>query len=176
MLYYVRKYENQPKIDTDEWIKDDLFDDVMYKTSQVKYPLVNIGTLGSTLVIEIALAGYKKNNIKVSYAGNVISVSAKWEEIVKLSSENSSNCNCTCNSKTVEYLEQNINNTDVERKFYLANAYLGGTVKWDYVDGMLLIAVYPNEETHEIHAIEESDNLFTQQQCNCECCSEQNGD
>ena len=75
-LWYTKNYTPTPHFPFESFLKDaeKILNDPFTQETASKYPLTNIGYSGNTLIFEIALAGFKKENITVSYVGNVITV------------------------------------------------------------------------------------------------------
>lgn len=166
-MFYVKNYTPAPRINLESFMKDaeKFLNDPYAKEQAPKYPLTNIGYCGTTLVFELALAGFKKENVSVSYVGNVVTVKAVYE---KKKSDDS--CNCACTTSEIKYIQKNISNKDVCRKFYLANEYLGSSIKWKFVNGLLTIAVYPNNgDESQIDPSEDDEDIYGSK-CSCECC------
>lgn len=190
-LWYTKNYTPTPHFPFEKFLKDaeKILNDPFSQESASKYPLTNIGYAGNTLIFEIALAGFKKENITVSYVGNVITVNAKWGSQSSQSSDsqnccgncdedsqehccetaNTSNKCCCCKCEDIQYIQKNISTKDVCRKFYLSNEYLGGSIKWKYVDGLLTIAVYLNEVDHSVQPSGDDEDLIPP--CTCTCCN-----
>lgn len=168
-MFYVKKYTPTPRIDIETFIKDaeKFLKDPYAKEQAPKYPLTNIGYCGTTLVFELALAGFKKENIKVSYVGNVVTVKAVYDTNEENTETPECECdpNCKCISNEIRYIQKNISNKDVCRKFYLANEYLGSDIKWKYVNGLLTVAVYPNDDIQQVDPSDDDEDLYS----NCDC-------
>ena len=189
-LWYTKNYTPTPHFQFEKFLRDaeKILNDPFSQESASKYPLTNIGYAGNTLLFEIALAGFKKENITVSYVGNVITVNAKYKSSNTQSSDsqnccegtcgNSENQNCCetsdkcccCHCEDIQYIQKNISTKDVCRKFYLSNEYLGGSIKWKYVDGLLTIAVYLNEVDHSVQPSSDDEDLIPP--CPCPCCND----
>lgn len=165
-MFYVKNYTPTPRIDIESFVKDaeKFLKDPYAKEQAPKYPLTNIGYCGTTLVFELALAGFKKENIKVSYVGNVVTVKAVYESVKEQAPE-SEDTKCDCNSNEIKYIQKNISKKDVCRKFYLANEYLGSNIKWKYVNGLLTVAVYPNDDESQVDPSADDEDLYS----NCDC-------
>lgn len=159
-MFYVKKYSNKPIIFEDDWIKDKIDDtintlDIPKKPikekikdqlKNEKHPLTNIGFINNDIIIEIDLAGYKKENISVSYTGNVISVNAKHSANSEYPSE-------------VFYLRKNIHSEDISEKFYLQDGFIDADVKWKLIDGILCIVIRKLDSQNN-SSIEESAELY----------------
>lgn len=181
-LWYTKNYTPTPHFPFEKFLKDaeKILNDPFSQESASKYPLTNIGYAGNTLLFEIALAGFKKENITVSYVGNVITVNARWKSQSSESSDSQNCCGgcdeeqtdkcCCCKCEDIQYIQKNISTKDVCRKFYLSNEYLGGSIKWKYVDGLLTIAVYLNEVDHSVQPSEDGEDLIPP--CTCACCND----
>lgn len=179
-MFLVKNYTPTPRIALESFMKEaeKFLQDPFSREQAPKYPLTNIGYCGKNLVFELALAGFKKENIKVSYVGNVITVQAVWNPTETHGCENAcspnvTNC-CTCCTDEIQYIQKNISNKDVCRKFYLANEYLGSTIKWKFVNGLLTVAVYPNEDTTVVDPSGDDEDI-TSTECTCNCCCAQQG-
>lgn len=153
-MFYVKNYSPVRRFCIEDFMKDaeKFLNDPFTKEPAPKYPLTNIGYSDEVLVFELALAGFKKENIKVSYVGNVVSVKATYKTDDK--------CSDDCKCPEVKYVQQNISHKDVARSFYLSNEYLGAKIKWKFVDGLLTIAVYQNNEDNQIEASDDDENLY----------------
>lgn len=176
-LWYTKNYTPTPHFSFESFVRDaeKILNDPFTQETAPKYPLTNIGYSGGTLIFEIALAGFKKENITVSYVGNVITVDAKWKSSEETGSSESSDdsgdkcCQCCKCETEIEYIQKNISTKDVCRKFFLNNEYLGGSIKWKYVDGLLTIAVYVNTVNNSVAPSADDENLIPP--CQCECCN-----
>ena len=174
-LWYTKNYTPTPHFPFESFLKDaeKILNDPFTQETASKYPLTNIGYSGNTLIFEIALAGFKKENITVSYVGNVITVNAKWNTpTVEGDTSGCCECcsdSCSCHTNNIEYIQKNISTKDVCRKFYLSNEFLGGSIKWKYVDGLLTIAVYVNTVNNNVEPSSDDENLIPP--CECACCN-----
>lgn len=184
-LWYTKNYSPTPHFPFESFLRnpDKILFDPMTQEIPSKYPLTNIGYANNTLIFEVALAGFKKENIKVSYVGNVITVNAKWNK----DSEDTQTCpqceaqgcsgnccSCDCCKKEVKYIMKNISTKDACRKFTLPDKYLGGSLKWKFVDGLLTIAVYVNDVDYSVEPSEDNEDLIPDCGCGqgCLCYSE----
>lgn len=175
-MFYVKRYRPQPEIEGGKWIVKncncnssgsngssnssiiDVDGSSNTNTSQnqnqnekeLKNPSTNIGSIDNSLVFEIDLCGFKKENIKIGNVGNVISVDATWQDV---------------NSKEIEYAETNIFKDNVSRKFYLSKDYLNSTLKWNFINGLLTIVVTPKtidiDIDIDIDNVDDYDDLFS---------------
>lgn len=180
-LWYTKNYSPTPHFPFESFLRnpDKILFDPMTQEIPSKYPLTNIGYANNTLIFEVALAGFKKENIKVSYVGNVITVNAKWnkdtEEEVQTCPQceaqgcSGSCCSCDCCKKEVKYIMKNISTKDACRKFTLPDKYLGGSLKWKFVDGLLTIAVYVNDVDYSVEPSEDNEDLIPDCGCGCGC-------
>ena len=177
-LWYTKNYSPTPHFPFESFLRnpDKILFDPMTQEIPSKYPLTNIGYANNTLIFEVALAGFKKENIKVSYVGNVITVNAKWNKDSEDTqtcpqceaqgcSGNCCGCSCDCCKKEVKYIMKNISTKDACRKFTLPDKYLGGSLKWKFVDGLLTIAVYVNDVDYSVEPSEDNEDLIPD--CGC---------
>lgn len=178
-LWYTKNYSPTPHFPFESFLRnpDKILFDPMTQEIPSKYPLTNIGYANNTLIFEVALAGFKKENIKVSYVGNVITVNAKWNkdpedtqtcpQCETQGCDGCGSCSCDCCKKEVKYIMKNISTKDACRKFTLPDKYLGGSLKWKFVDGLLTIAVYVNDVDYSVEPSEDNEDLIPD--CGCGC-------
>ena len=62
---------------------------------------------------------------------------------------------------------KNISTKDACRKFTLPDKYLGGSLKWKFVDGLLTIAVYVNDVDYSVEPSEDDEELIPDCDCGC---------
>lgn len=177
-LWYTKNYSPTPHFPFESFLRnpDKILFDPMTQETPSKYPLTNIGYANNTLIFEVALAGFKKENIKVSYVGNVITVNAKWNKDSEEQTcpqceaqgcDGCCKCECDCCKKEIKYIMKNISTKDACRKFTLPDKYLGGSLKWKFVDGLLTIAVYVNDVDYSVEPSEDDEELIPD--CGCLC-------
>lgn len=178
-LWYTKNYSPTPHFPFESFLRnpDKILFDPMTREIPSKYPLTNIGYANNTLIFEVALAGFKKENIKVSYVGNVITVNAKWNkdsedeqtcpQCEAQGCDGCCSCSCDCCKKEVKYIMKNISTKDACRKFTLPDKYLGGSLKWKFVDGLLTIAVYVNDVDYSVEPSGDDEELIPD--CGCGC-------
>lgn len=176
-MYYVRNYNdnNLTKFPLHTILSEaeKLLKDPFNEKSEVqRYPLTNIGYAGKKLVFTIALAGFKPENIKLTYVGNVIKVVATIEDSHK--SLDSRNCKCSCCNPNITWVQQNISFKDAERIFRLPDTYMDCDISSKYVNGLLTIVVTPKEEDpSQIEISTEDTDLLEKCDCKCKCNSEE---
>lgn len=172
-MLYVKKYspENMLKFPFDSFISDAeklLRNQFTEEKAVIKYPLTNIGYVGRKLVFEVALAGFKPENIKLTKTGNVITVKASFETNTNIT--NSGRCCCTPCNPDMKYIQQNITFKDAERKFYLPESHMDGEITSKYVNGLLTIVVTPKDENYsDITMNTEDIDLLGGCECECVC-------
>lgn len=94
-----------------------------------KYPLTNISYDKNKIVfIEIAVAGFKKENIKIEVKDANLVISGVNE------SEDTS---------ALTYVQRNIAKRDFQRMIHLDSEYLNGEFYADMEDGILTISITP---------------------------------
>lgn len=171
-MLYVKKYspENMLKFPFDSFISDAeklLRNQFTEEKVVVKYPLTNIGYVGKKLVFEVALAGFKPENIKLTKTGNVITVKASF--VVNTNITNAGKCCCAPCNPDMKYIQQNITFKDAERKFYLPESHMDGEITSKYVNGLLTIVVTPKDENYSDITMNTED-IDLLGGCECECC------
>ena len=103
-----------------------------------RYPLTNIGTYeDETLLIELAIAGFDKNEVELELKGNQLHVIGKKEAL----------------PSDIKYIQQHISDTNFERILVLHENYVGGDIKANFKNGILSITVTPKEPTRKLIAI-----------------------
>lgn len=171
-MFYVQKYNDnnltkfplQSILSEAEKLLKDPFNE---KTDISRYPLTNIGYAGKKLVFTIALAGFKPENIKMTYVGNVIKVVAVTDDSTN-SDENGHKCKCSCCNPNITWVQQNISFKNAERIFRLPDSYMDCEISSKYVNGLLTIVVTPKEEDPSEISISTEDNDLLDG-CNCDC-------
>jgi HSP20 family protein len=127
----------------DEFFKDlDWLFDVPSGKEPRRYPLTNLSVDKDTgtVTVEIACAGFGKEDIDVELVGDTLIITGTKEE--KEVNENT------------EYIQKHISNQSFERKIRLHRDYIGGDFKAKYKDGLLTITVSPKEEHKKLIEIE----------------------
>lgn len=169
-MYYIRKFQSPvPEcLSKDEHLEHNFSGPCRpgpnHPDHKKLYPFTNVGYIGNILVLEIALPGYKQENISVNFIGNCVSVKAKWEERQELIQDDLEVC-----SAKITYVRRNIKTDDIDRKFYIASEYLGGNVSAKFVNGILTVSVYPpSEPAPGVEISPDDDPIF----CNCNCFDE----
>lgn len=100
-----------------------------------RYPLTNIGyDKEGLLIIEVAVAGFNKENIELEVKGNQLHITGTK------SSE-------TCN---ISYLQKHISTNNFERVIVLHEDYVNGDVFASVYNGILTITVKPKETSKRI--------------------------
>lgn len=171
-MLYVKKYspENMLKFPFESFISSAeklMRNQFTEEKTIVKYPLTNIGYVGKKLVFEVALAGFKPENIKLTKTGNLILVKASYSASVS----ESTGCECSPCNPNMKYIQQNITFKDAERKFYLPESHMDGEITSKYVNGLLTIVVTPKAENYSDITMntEDIDLLGNSCQCDCNC-------
>lgn len=104
---------------------------------------INVGYFNDSLVFELPLPGFKKENIEVKYSGNVIHVKATYE------------------NEDITYALVGFKHDNVSKKLYLMNEYIGGAVRWQFVNGLLTIVVSQYTDPNDtIDPVGDNENLF----------------
>lgn len=159
-MYYIKNFEREAdKFDERygmkkiyDFIKDISKDNVSKMEKQCcnkcsTFKNVNIGYTQSKVIFEIGLPGYKKENIKVSYNGCVVTIIATYEE----------------NDTPINYVVNNLKHDIVSKKFKLDDKFSGGIIKWKFTDGLLLIAVESDsDETVNITASDDDEDIISE--------------
>lgn len=97
-----------------------------------RYPLTNIGYDDEdNLFIEIAVAGFNKNDIKINLRGNEIHIIGEKKD--------------TNESNIRKYLQQHISTNNFERIIVLHELYVNGDIDAEFQNGILTIIVKPKE-------------------------------
>ena len=169
-MLYVKKYnpENMLKFPFESFISDAeklMRNQFTEEKTIIKYPLTNIGYVGKKLVFEVALAGFKPENIKLTKTGNLISVKASYSASVS----GSTGCKCSPCNPNMKYIQQNITFKDAERKFYLPESHMDGEIASKYVNGLLTIVVTPKTENYSDITMNTEDIDLLGNSCQCDC-------
>ena len=172
-MLYVKKYspENMLKFPFESFISDAeklMRNQFTEEKTIVKYPLTNIGYVGKKLVFEIALAGFKPENIKLTKTGNVITVKASYGTSGTSDSTNVQ-CNCSTCHPDMKYIQQNITFKDAERKFYLPESHTDGEITSKYINGLLTVVVTPKAENYSNITMNTEDIDLIGNSCDCDC-------
>lgn len=93
---------------------------------------VNVGFFNNDLVYEVSLPGFKKENVTVRYSGNVILIQATYDK------------------RDIDYVIKGFKHEDVSKKLYLMNDYIGGALRWQYVNGLMTLVVSPYSEPDDV--------------------------
>lgn len=105
-----------------------------------RFPLTNIATDSvDNLIIELALAGYDKSDIKIESKGNKLSISGSPKP-----DENDD----------IKYHQEMISKMDFERKLILHEDYVDGKISADMENGILTIIIIPNKQNIKIISIQ----------------------
>lgn len=105
-----------------------------------RYPLTNLGVdEDNTLYIEVAVAGFSKEDVELELKGNQLHIiGSKDEEIIE---------------KEINYIQKHISSNDFERIITLHENYVGGDISASVKEGILSIKVKPKEPTRKLIAI-----------------------
>lgn len=169
-MLYVKKYspENMLKFPFESFISNAeklMRNQFTEEKTIVKYPLTNIGYVGKKLVFEIALAGFKPENIKLTKTGNLILVKASYSASVS----ESTGCECSPCNPDMKYIQQNITFKNAERKFYLPESHMDGEITSKYINGLLTIVVTPKAENYSNITMNTEDIDLIGNSCDCDC-------
>ena len=106
----------------------------------LRYPLTNLGVNQETdtLHVEVAVAGFKKEEISIETKGNRIIITGEREAEL---------------DNGVTYMQRNISASNFERTIILHENYVGGDVDASMEDGILTITVQPKEQTKKLISI-----------------------
>lgn len=118
---------------------DQFFDTFFEQLSANKFPLYNVivDEDNEKIIIEFALAGYKKENLDVRFAGNILTVSGCREP----------------RTSAGRYHVRNVSQKSFSTKYKMPNNY--ELAEASFVDGMLVIELKAKpEEEEEVHKIE----------------------
>lgn len=147
MYYYVKKYNGLPVIRLEDWINTENISGtetdsesentckcncsckgVKILDSDTVFPLTNVSTYGDKIIVEVDLAGFEKENIKVSYLNNIILVSADFTDTIDK-----------------KYLTENTLRQKTSRKISLSNDYNINALKWNFKNGLVTIVIDNSE-------------------------------
>lgn len=78
--YYVKTFSSMTNYPLEEWTES-IVEDVEEDKEELTFPLTNYGYIEDILIFELDLCGFKKENIKISYVGNLITVNASWDSV-----------------------------------------------------------------------------------------------
>ena len=135
---YINQLENMLKRDLNLFFRPQLGSDKV-----ARYPLTNLGVdSDDNLHIEVAVAGFGKNDIELEQKGNYLIITGS-----KLNAVNESNDG---EDNGIHYIQQHISSKDFERTIVLNENYVGGDIKADVANGILNIVVKPNEPTRKL--------------------------
>lgn len=146
MYYYVKKYNGLPIVRLEDWINTENISGtetdsesentckcsckgVKILDSDTVFPLTNVSTYEDKIIVEVDLAGFEKENIKVSYLNNIILVSADFIDNIDK-----------------KYLTENTLRQKTSRKISLSNEYNINALKWNFKNGLVTIVI-DNSET-----------------------------
>lgn len=103
-----------------------------------RYPLTNLGyDENKVLYIEVAVAGFGKDDIELEQKGNQLHISGKMPEV----------------DENVTYIQQHISASDFERIVVLHENYVGGDIQANVINGVLTITVRPKEQAKRLISI-----------------------
>lgn len=96
------------------------------------YPFTDIAVDEKTglLFVEVAIAGFKKEDISISAESNYISIKGKRTSDI---------------NEELTIIQKSIARRDFERKIILNPKYIGGSVEASIEDGILLLTIKPSE-------------------------------
>jgi len=107
-----------------------------------RYPLTNLGTdKEGVLYIEVAVAGFDKENITLELKGSQLHIKGTLPEVAE--------------ENKIEYVQQHISSLDFERIVVMQENYIGGEINANVKNGILTITVKPKEPTRKLIAISE---------------------
>jgi molecular chaperone IbpA len=104
-----------------------------------RYPLTNLAVEGERLLIEVAIAGFSKDNIEIELKGNQLHISGNKEDSGK--------------DGDVKYIQRNISSTPFKRIIMLHDNYVSGKIDAEVQDGILTIHVEPVEQSRKLISI-----------------------
>lgn len=147
MYYYVKKYNGLPIVRLEDWINTENISGtetdsesentckcncsckgVKILDSDTVFPLTNVSTYEDKIIVEVDLAGFEKENIKVSYLNNIILVSADFIDNIDK-----------------KYLTENTLRQKTSRKISLSNDYNINALKWNFKNGLVTIVIDNSE-------------------------------
>ena len=100
-----------------------------------RYPLTNLGIdKDDNLIIEIAIAGFTRDEIKIEQHGNKI--------IVKGSKREQNN--------DIKYFQQRISTSDFERIIVLHDKYVDGEITANMENGILTLKIKPSNKNYKL--------------------------
>lgn len=100
-----------------------------------RYPLTNLGIdKDDNLIIEIAIAGFTRDEIKIEQHGNKI--------IVKGSKQEQNN--------DIKYFQQRISTSDFERIIVLHDKYVDGEITANMENGILTLKIKPSNKNYKL--------------------------
>lgn len=110
-------------------------------TKVARYPLTNLGVdENNKLLIEVAIAGFNKNDVELELKGNQLFIRGTKTDVV---------------DNKIKYIQQHISSSSFERVIILHENYVGGDITAKFVDGILSINVEPKEQSKKLIAISE---------------------
>ena len=110
-------------------------------TKITRYPLTNLGAdKEGNLIVEVAIAGFKKEDIELELVGNQLLIRGTKAE----DSESEAG---------VQYIQKHISTTSFSRIIVLHDKFVGGEVSAKMEDGILTITVVPKEQAKRLIAI-----------------------
>jgi len=121
----------------DQWYKDIdwLFENTNIKTT--RYPLTNLFIdENENVVVEIAAAGFDKDNIDIELVGDTLVIIGKYEE--------------TQEEKSRDYIQKHISSSSFERKIRLHKDYLNGDIEAEFKNGLLRVIVKKKEQPRKL--------------------------
>jgi HSP20 family protein len=102
-----------------------------------RYPLTNLYINDSgDVIVEIAAAGFDKDNIDVELIGDTLVITGKYEE--------------TEEEKKRDYIQKHISSSSFERKIRLHKDYLNGDIEAEYKNGLLRVIVKKKEQPRKL--------------------------
>lgn len=107
-----------------------------------RYPLTNIGIdSDETLHIEVAVAGFDKDDIEIELKGNYLIITGNI--IIPEEKED------------IRYIQEHISANTFSRRIVLNDVYLGGEIRANVSNGILTITIDPKEPVRKLIAIGE---------------------
>ena len=121
----------------EDWAKDI---DWMFDSSRTKpnrYPLTNLYIDDNEdVIVEIAAAGFDKDNIDIELIGDTLIISGKYEESEE--------------DRSRDYIQKHISTSSFERKIRLHKDYLNGDIEAEFKNGLLKVIIKKKEQPRKL--------------------------
>lgn len=144
-MFYIKEFDRQ--FSRDNYAYNNEVKDFIRNTEKILKPLyakheekdLNVGFIEHTMIFQLSLPGFKRENITVTYTGDVITITAEPSE----------------EKEHITFIKQSFMQKKFVRKLFLVDDYVGGKVSWVYNDGIITISVEINGVVNTIEPSEE---------------------